>query len=78
MIVSLILFLPFLASGGNAVLKHLIIRVFLTLKQLTPWNYARFLDFCAKAGIMRKVGGGYIFAHRYLMEYFAELAEESK
>jgi hypothetical protein len=35
-------------------------------------HYARFLDTCASAGLLRKVGGGYIFAHRYLLEYFAE------
>lgn len=41
-----------------------------------PWNYGKFLDYCVSAGIMRKVGGGYIFAHRYLMEYFAEQYQE--
>jgi hypothetical protein len=25
---------------------------------------------------LRRVGGGYIFIHRYLMEYFASLTEE--
>ncbi len=38
-----------------------------------PWNYARFLDYAAERILLRKVGGGYIFIHRLLMEYFASL-----
>ncbi len=68
---GLIFGLPF--GGGEAVIKHLIIRLFLWRNDNAPWNYARFLDYCVNARLMRKVGGGYIFAHRYLMEYFAEL-----
>jgi hypothetical protein len=37
------------------------------------WKYAPFLDFAADRILLRKVGGGYIFIHRLLMEYFAEL-----
>ena len=36
-------------------------------------NYAMFLDYCAEAQLVRKIGGGYIFRHRYLLDYFAEL-----
>ncbi len=59
--------------GGNSVLKHFIIRLLSWYSGIAPWNYARFLGYCASVGIMRKVGGGYIFAHRYVMEYFADL-----
>jgi hypothetical protein len=38
-----------------------------------PWNYIRFLDYAAERVFLRKVGGGYIFTHRLLMEYFATL-----
>ncbi len=53
-------------------LKHLVLRLVVWQSGDAPWNYARFLDYCASTGLMRKVGGGYIFAHRYLMDYFAE------
>ncbi len=33
--------------------------------------YARFLDYCHERILLRKVGGGYIFVHRLLQEYFA-------
>lgn len=59
-------------SGGNAVIRHLTLRLILWRAGDAPLNYARFLDYCASAGLLRKVGGGYIFAHRYLLEYFAE------
>lgn len=36
---------------------------------------ARFLDYCTERIFLRKVGGGYIFVHHMLMEYFAGLPE---
>jgi hypothetical protein len=42
-----------------------------------PWRYARFLDYCVERIFLRKVGGGYIFVHRMLMEYFAALETRS-
>jgi hypothetical protein len=36
-----------------------------------PWNYVKFLDYAAERILLRKVGGGYIFIHRMLLEYFA-------
>jgi hypothetical protein len=38
-----------------------------------PWNYSRFLDYAAEHILLRKVGGGYLFVHRLLLEYFASL-----
>jgi hypothetical protein len=38
-----------------------------------PRNYPRFLDYGAEHILLRKVGGGYIFVHRLLLEYFASL-----
>ena len=39
----------------------------------TPWNYQRFLDYATERMLLRKVGGGYIFIHRLLLDYFATL-----
>ncbi len=33
----------------------------------------RFIDYAAECILLRKVGGGYIFVHRLLLEYFASL-----
>jgi len=35
------------------------------------------LDYAAERILLRKVGGGYIFTHRMLMEYFAARYDES-
>ncbi|MDJ0592593.1 MAG: hypothetical protein QNJ72_21810 [Pleurocapsa sp. MO_226.B13] len=43
-----------------------------------PWNYARFLDYAAERIFLRKVGGGYIFIHRMLLEHFARMELEQR
>ena len=37
------------------------------------WNYAHFLNYTTDCLFMQKVGGGYIFVHRMLMEHFAQM-----
>ena len=63
-----------LLNGGIACIKHMLLRVFLWRTRALPWNYVRFLDYAAERILLRKVGGGYIFIHRLLLEYFASLA----
>jgi hypothetical protein len=62
-----------LQNGGSAYLKHYALRFLLWRNDYAPWNYIRFLDYAAERVFLRKVGGGYIFTHRLLMEYFATL-----
>jgi hypothetical protein len=59
-----------LRAGGIACLEHLALRLLLWDSGSIPWNYARFLDYAAERILLRKVGGGYIFTHRLLLEYF--------
>jgi hypothetical protein len=43
------------------------------------WACANTVFFdCAERIFLRKVGGGYIFIHRLLMEHFAELKQRTK
>jgi hypothetical protein len=62
-----------LNRGGSAVIKHYALRLILWLSGYTPLNFVKFLDYCAKLILLKKVGGGYIFIHRMLLEYFADL-----
>jgi hypothetical protein len=62
-----------LRAGGFACLKHVVLRLLLWLIKSIPWNYARFLDHAAERILLRKVGAGYIFIHRLLLDYFASL-----
>jgi hypothetical protein len=65
--------LIWLINGGLACIQHLVLRVLLWRTGYTPWNYPRFLDYASERILLRKVGGGYIFVHRLLLEYFASL-----
>ena len=62
--------------GGFAVIQHVTLRFILYLSGCVPWNLARFLDYAAERIFLRKVGGGYIFIHRLLQDYFASLYQE--
>ncbi|HZT98124.1 MAG TPA: hypothetical protein VFA10_00605, partial [Ktedonobacteraceae bacterium] len=62
-----------LLMGGWACLRHYVLRFLLWRAGAMPWNYSRFLDYAAEHILLRKVGGGYIFVHRLLLEYFASL-----
>jgi hypothetical protein len=62
-----------LCCGGSNVIKHFLLRLLLWANGDMPWDYARFLDYAAKQVLLRKVGGGYIFMHRLLQTYFANL-----
>jgi hypothetical protein len=41
-----------------------------------PFNYIRFLDYATDRIFLHKVGSGYIFIQRMLMEYFASLSKQ--
>ncbi|MEL7223635.1 MAG: NACHT domain-containing protein, partial [Cyanobacteria bacterium J06576_12] len=60
-------------GGGEACAKHGVLRFVLFCQGRIPWNYARFLDYAAQRIFLQKVGGGYIFIHRLLLEHFASL-----
>lgn len=66
-----------LAFGWLAVIEHFALRFCLYKQGVIPWHYVRFLDYAADRTLLKKVGGGYIFAHRLLQEHFASLEPET-
>lgn len=68
-------FSGFIIFGGYAVMQHMLVRWLLARRGVIERNPAHFLDTVSALLLMRKVGGGYIFIHRYLLEYFADLDE---
>ena len=62
-----------LVAGGAACLQHIILRFILAWSGCLPWQLTSFLNDAAEHIFLRKVGGGYIFIHRLLMEYFAQM-----
>jgi eukaryotic-like serine/threonine-protein kinase len=63
----------FLWFGGLSVIQHITLRVILTAFDHIPLVFERFLDNAVNQILLRKVGGGYIFIHRFLLEHFAKL-----
>ena len=64
--------------GGLDFLAHYCLRFVLRRRGYIPRGYVRFLNYAAtELGFLQKVGGGYVFMHRYLLEYFAGSEQSS-
>ena len=61
-----------LSCGGVAYVQHFVLRFLLWCAKDVPFNYARFLDYASERILLRKVGGGYVFMHRLLLDHFAQ------
>lgn len=66
-----------LASGGLTYIQHITLRLILNFKNSIPFNFVKFLDYSTERILLHKVGGGYKFIHRLLLEYFALMEKES-
>jgi hypothetical protein len=62
-----------LIKGGKACIQHGVLRVLLWRYDYAPLRYVRFLEHAKDLLFLRRVGGGYIFVHRMLMEHLAGL-----
>jgi len=58
-------------TGGLFVIKHYVLRLFLWMMRIGPYNYPAFLDYADERILLRRIGGSYVFTHRMLQEYFA-------
>jgi len=62
--------------GGLAWCQHRALRAVLARQGWLPRRLVPWLDSMVARGLLRRVGGGYIFIHRSLLEYFAALEGE--
>lgn len=62
-----------IGGGGLSCVKHFTLRWLLWRSRCLPWNCAQFLNYASDRILLQKVGGGYIFIHRLLLEHFASL-----
>ena len=62
-----------LRAGGSAYIQHTLLHRLLRKEGVAPRDYAHFLDYAVERVFLQKVGGGYMFVHRLLLEYFASL-----
>ena len=61
------------ALGLGAAMQHYLLRFWLFYAHAFPWKAVPFLDDATTRILLRRVGGGYSFIHRLLLEYFADL-----
>jgi serine/threonine protein kinase len=62
---------------GRILILYGLVRLELWRAKLAPLNYAQFLDEAVKLVLLRRVGNGYIFLHRYFRDYFHDLNNAS-
>jgi transcriptional regulator with XRE-family HTH domain/DNA polymerase III delta prime subunit len=60
-----------IAHGGIAWIEHYTLRWYLWSAGSLPLHYVRFLNAASEYALLRRIGGGYIFTHRLVLEYFA-------
>jgi|GEM_PF-348210 len=65
-------------TTGFACIQHLSLRFILHRYNYISWNYTHFLEYATERIFLQKVGGGYIFVHRLLLEHFAALYQTSQ
>ncbi len=59
--------------GGFDAIYHYVLRFRLQRSGVIPPQFERFLDYAVERILLRRVGGGFIFVHRLLLEHFAAL-----
>jgi hypothetical protein len=57
--------------GGLELIHHGVLRLVLYTKASIPMKLVQLLDQANGLILLRRVGGGYVFIHRLLLEYFA-------
>ncbi|MBK9745769.1 MAG: HEAT repeat domain-containing protein [Chloroflexi bacterium] len=61
--------------GAIRILEYAFFRLFLLQERIIPIALNEFLDLLAQRRILRVMGGGHVFIHRYLLENFANRNE---
>lgn len=69
-------FFIWMVGGRLAVWRHSVIRQVLWRSQTFPWKTEAFLNDATTRILLLRVGGGYSFRHRLLLDYFASIEEE--
>lgn len=74
-IVSLATLVGFFAGGGYPATRQFVLRLFLWRTGALPFKWLPVLECATQALLLSRVGGGYVFAHPLLLDYFARLEQ---
>ena len=61
-----------LVAGLRKALQHYLVRFWLAHSGIFPWKAVPFLEDATTRILLQRVGGGYRFVHRLLLDYFAD------
>jgi hypothetical protein len=59
-------------AGGQSSINHYMLRWLLARSDYAPKDYPDFLHYAASLTLLYRVGEGYMFIHRQMMDYFAQ------
>lgn len=74
-IVSFATLVGFFARGGYPATRQFVLRLFLWRTGALPFKWLPVLEGATQGLLLRRVGGGYVFAHPLLLDYFARLEQ---
>jgi hypothetical protein len=60
-------------AGGDALRKHLALRLVLAWNRYAPLRYDLLLNYCTERLLLQRVGGRYRFMHKLLQDHFAKM-----
>ncbi|WP_041227101.1 NACHT domain-containing protein [Crinalium epipsammum] len=63
----------FYQAGGNALSKHLALRLVLAWNGYAPLRYDLLLNYCTERLLLQRIGGRYRFLHKLLQDHFAKM-----
>ena len=64
--------------AGAPLVVYAVLRVGLVIMRLVPIHHRRFLDHAVQLAFLKKVGTGYIFSHRLLLEHLADRSKPAQ
>jgi hypothetical protein len=70
--------LVWIIMGGLMVWRHYLIRFLHQRAQAFPWKGPQFLDTAKTCILLKRVGGGYSFIHRLLLDFLADTYEHER
>jgi hypothetical protein len=60
-------------GGGDALTKHIALRIVLAWNGYAPFRFDLLLNYCTERLLLQRIGGRYRFMHKLLQDYFAKM-----
>jgi hypothetical protein len=64
-----------LGFGAIPVFQHIALRLVAVRRNLIPLDFEKLLNFCHDIQLLRRVGGTFMFQHKYLRDFYASMPD---